>query len=385
MRRWRPPAAAGLAAVFATALLLAAPAMPAAGDEPAATFTCNRDSVLTLAGLDTSAGTALFSLTDGGGGWLLRVPAAGAGATYRRAPAAVRRFAGSVGPGPVFALTGCGDGCYRAVLLGGDAAGEPLGQPFRAQGAVTAHTTYDAQGTPWVVLHRRDGDALRAQALRLEGELWRDHGEAAVRAVGPLAALPAPDGGAAVVSGTVRFAAGETPRPWVAGLPALPAERQGELLPVTGGGAAYLDAGGEIYLSSDAGATWQKTRWTPWGIQQARLWQPGRDYGVDLPAGDRGGPLALAWFDRRRADRRRLLLTAWEPQSGWRVDADLAPEVSTLDGALLSYDHLLQPRPGSWLLLTGCVNTAAGPGLSLRTAGADGLSKPRWVPLAAGE
>jgi hypothetical protein len=60
--------------------------------------------------------------------------------------------------------------------------------------------------------------------------------------------------------------------------------------------------------------------------------------------------------------------------------------VTTLDGATLPYADFFVVRPGQWLLLTGCVNTANGPGLVLRTYGEKGLSAPRFLPLQpAGE
>jgi hypothetical protein len=203
-----------------------------------------------------------------------------------------------------------------------------------------------------------------------------------------------------VLSGSARFTAGAPPATWVAGLPALPPERRGELLPggVTGGvpaaagaddapaplaavAAVYVDAGGRFYLSEDGGATWRRSEWTPLGETRARLWQPGRDYAVDLPAGDRRPPLAVAWFDRREPGAERLHLTTWSPGRGWAEAAALPPATTTLDGAVLVYDHLLRPAPDAWLLVAGCVHTTAGSGLALRTAGPEGLSRPRFVPL----
>jgi hypothetical protein len=406
--------------LLASAIALAASASPAAG----AAFPCSQDTVLTPLGADTRAGTVLFAAageTGGEGSWLVEVRAGGdaiEARSYPR-PAGARAFAGSIGPGPVFAVRDCGPACFQAVRW---AAGswEPLGEPLAAPVVSTVHATYDLAGAPWLVLHgigNGGGEAadarppVRAWAFRLAGREWAAQGSLPVLAPGSNAALPAADGDRAVVSGTARFAAGGEPDAWVRGLPRLPPERQGEVMPAGGGtgapaggggtggagspgggppagpgasgaAAVYLDADNLVYLSRDQGASWARSEWTPWGVQRARVWRPGRDYTVDVPLGDRRGPFLLAWFDRRDRAEERLLLTAWTPDDGWRALAELPAEVVTLDGQRLNYNLLLAPRPGAWLLATGCVFTRTGPGLVLRTwDDAGGLSAPRFVEL----
>jgi hypothetical protein len=80
------------------------------------------------------------------------------------------------------------------------------------------------------------------------------------------------------------------------------------------------------------------------------------------------------------------VLTDWSPRRDWRVLADLAPTVTTLNDESLPYADFFVLRPGHWLLLSGCVHTANGPGLVIRTYGDRGLSAPRFLPLQpAGE
>jgi hypothetical protein len=376
------------AALAAAGLAGAAVPVAAAAPAPAPAFACDRDSTLTLFGLDTASGTALLAAPparDGEPPWWIELPAGGESAAYRPA-GGDRPFAGSIGPGPVFAVRRCGAGCLQPVRWE-DGGWRPLGEPLAGDGG-TVHATYDRSGTPWVVLHRPiagDG-AVEAHAFRLAaGGSWRDRGARRAVGAGTVAAVPDPSSSEGVLSGSARFTAGGPPETWVAGLPALPPERRGELLPggVTRGvpAAVYLDAGGRFYLSEDGGESWRRSDWAPWGETRARLWQPGRDYSVDLPSGDRRPPLAVAWFDRRQPGAERLHLTSWSPGRGWAETAALPPATTTLDGALFTWDHLLRPAQDSWLLLTGCVNTAAGPGLAVRTTGPGGLSKPRFVPL----
>jgi hypothetical protein len=149
------------------------------------------------------------------------------------------------------------------------------------------------------------------------------------------------------------------------------------------GGAAYLTDDGSLFLSDD-GATWVRTRWTPWGRQPTRIWTPGHDYTLDLPAADHRGPLGVVWIDRRRSDRERLLLTEWSPQGDWRLLSELAADITTLNGDSLPYTDFFVLRPSEWLLLSGCAHTANGPGLVLRTYGPGGLSPARFLPLRPG-
>lgn len=394
-RRRRSPILAGLA-LAGVGLGVGATGTASAAEAHA--FACNRDSTLTLAALDTASGTALFAAPPARPdepGWWIEVEigseaggdTAGAVRARYRAAAADRPFAGSIGPGPPFAVRRCGDECLQPVAWK-DGGWRPLGEPVPGDGG-TVHATYDRSGTPWLVLHRTagDGGAVEARAFRLgEDGGWQDRGTLRALATGTVGALPDPSDADAVLSGTARFRAGGAPAPWVKGLPALPPERRGELLPgaeAGGGGTAavYLDAGSRFYLSDDGGASWRRSEWTPWGISRARLWQPGRDYSVDLPIGDRRPPLSVAWFDRRDPAAERLHLTSWRPAGGWTVTAELPPRTTTLDGAVLAWDHLLRPGADRWLLISGCVYTTAGPGLAVRTAGPAGLSPPRFVSL----
>ena len=387
--RRRAPRPAALALAAAVAAAAAVSGAPEAAPAPAAgrgAFVCDRESTLTVFALDTASGLALLTAPPARAGepaWWIELPVAGERATVR--PAGDERpFAGSIGPGAPFAVRRCGDGCLQPVRW--EAGGwRPLGGTLGGDGG-TVHATYDRSGTPWLVLHRAAGEAVEARAFRLGTEgRWLHRGARTALGAGSVAAVPDPSSSKGVLSGSVRFTAAEPPASWISGLPALPPERRGELLPggVAGGAVAavYLDAGGRFYLSEDGGASWRRSDWAPWGQTRAQLWQPGRDYTVDLPLGDRRPPLAVAWFDRRDRAAERLHLTAWNPLRGWTETAALPPAATTLDGVDLTWDHLLRPSRDSWLLLAGCVHTAAGPGLAVRTAGPEGLAKPRFIPL----
>jgi hypothetical protein len=250
--------------------------------------------------------------------------------------------------------------------------------------ASTVHTTWDLHGRPWIVL-QASGPAERkvtAWAFRLEGRDWVAAGSQTVIASGSSEAVPDPLVEDAVRSGTGRFASAAPPAAWLTALPRLGPERGGVLVPVLGG-AAYLTDDGSLFLSDD-GATWVRTRWTPWGRQPTRIWTPGHDYTLDLPAADHRGPLGVVWIDRRRSDRERLLLTEWSPQGDWRLLSELAADITTLNGDSLPYTDFFVLRPSEWLLLSGCAHTANGPGLVLRTYGPGGLSPARFLPLRPG-
>jgi len=382
-------------------LVLLAAALAAASPAAAATFACDERTPFAILGVDTLEGRVLLGAegAGNGGGWIVeaapRTDLAAGGearesALYHPAPA-VRPYAGSLGPGPVFALTDCGRSCLQAVRWEGG-AWVPLGEPLLTPRTATVHTTYDSGGTPWVVLQReaearsglRGESAVEAWAYRLEGREWRPAGALTVYASSASEAVPAPGREDAIVSGSGLFAAGEAPSTWLRGLPKIGSERRGVLIPVGRQGAAYVTADGGLFLSTDAGASWSRSRWSPWGRTETRIWSPGQDYELDVPAGDRRGPLALVWFDRRYPDRQRVLLTEWSPPSDFRLLSELAPEVSTLNDQQLPFTELVILRPGAWALLTGCVNTANGPGLVLRTYGRQGLSRPRFLPLGPG-
>jgi hypothetical protein len=394
-----------LAAAVAATAFGAAPA-PAA-EVPA----CTQDTVLTAVGVDTAAGTVLLAVpaADPGGGstdraWLIELAADGAAATFYPQPAGPPAFGGSVGPGPVFAVRSCGEDCLQAVRWG-DGDWRPLGEPLRAPVAANVYPTYDRSGHPWLILQgARAGDrepapggdreaapgggpeaALGADAwgFRLDGREWTAAGHLAVTASGAAGAIPAPGDDGAVLSGSGRFAAGAAPATWLRGLPKVAAGVDGEVIPLAGDALAYLAGAGGVYLSRDDGATWARSAWTPWGVERTTpLFRPGSDYDVDLPVGAFGDALPLAWFDRRDRAHERLVLSAWSPGDGWRSLAELPAEVVTLDGRHLAFDQLFAPRPGSWLLLAGCVFTRTGPGLAVQNyAPGSGLSAPRFVEL----
>ena len=387
------------------AALLLLLALPAAAQAPSAaapaaaeSFACSTATSMVLLGMDTREGRLLLRAAGGPtghAGWIVELApdtSATAGAdgrwteTARYHPAGgTAPYGGSIGPGPVFAVTDCGPSCVQPVIWE-DGAWRPFADSIAAPDAATVNTTYDGEGHPWVILQAAESHAegATAWAFRLVGHEWRQAGSRHVLAAGSAEAIPDDRRADAVLSGTSRFALGETPEVWLATLPKLPAQRSGVLVPVLPG-AGYVSSDGELFLSED-GSSWVRTRWTPWGRMPTRIWTPGRDFLLDVPASDHRDALSVVWFDRRRPEQERLVLTDWSPRRDWRVLADLAPSVTTLNGDDLPYADFFVVGPGRWLLLTGCVNTANGPGLVIRTYGERGISAPRFLPLQpAGE
>jgi hypothetical protein len=375
-----------LAAAALLAGLSATPALPAT----TASAICDGTSAVTLLGMDTSSGRMLFSipaLSGEGTGWLVELDAEGQQARAWPSPPK-GLFGGSVGPGPVLAVTSCGASCLQPMRwTGGNGSGrgwEPLGDPLMVPTAATVTPTYDNTGAPWVILHgagRQDGQ-VQAWAFRLEGREWKSQGGQTVSAVGQPSALPAPQRKDGVLTGTGLFSTSGRPEVWVAGVPNLPAQRRGQLIGLTGASVAYVSADGVVYLSDDSGKTWRRSTWTPWGTQgTAGMWRQGKDYWVDLPFGDHRGSLRLVWFDRRRPNEETVLLTRLTPSGDWIRLAEAKSEVRTKSGEQLPVTQVLVPRGDIWLLLSGCAATAQGSGFVLRSFDGMALSASRFVPF----
>jgi hypothetical protein len=342
---------------------------------------------LTLLGLDTSSGRMLFSVPSAGGdgkAWLVELDAMGRQArAYPNPPKGL--FGGSVGPGPVLAVTPCGASCLQPVRWTGGGSGsgwEPLGDPLTVPTAATVTPTYDHTGAPWVLLHgatRQDGQ-VQAWAFRLEGREWKNRGGQPVSAVGQPAALPAPQRKDGVLTGTGLFSSSGRPEAWVTGLPSLSAERRGQVIALTGTSVAYVSNDGVVYLSDNSGKSWRRSTWTPWGSQgTAGMWRQGKDYWVDLPFGDHRGSLRLVWFDRRRPSEETIVLTRLAPSGDWIRLAETRSEVRSKNGEVLPVTQVLVPRGDIWLLLSGCAATAEGSGFVLRSFDGTSLSASRFV------
>lgn len=377
--------------LFGWASLLLPAALEATGPPRAI---CDASAALTVIGVDTAAGQTLLSLRPAESaasktpGWVIELDAAGDRA--RAFPdRETGRFGGSVGPGPVLAARPCSGSCLQPVRWR-DGTFRPVGEPLTAPQGATVAATYDATGAPWIVMLAdlspgapatdAVGGELRAWAWRFDGE-WRERGNQIVSAVGDLPAAPAPGQTDGIVVGTGRFRAAAPPTVWVAGLPALSSERRGQLLALSERDAAYLASDGAAYASTDAGTTWKRSTWTPWGPSTAGPWHQGTDYWVDLPLGLRRGALQLAWFDRRSPSNERLILARRDPDGSWVSLVEAPSPILTKGGDRLAVSHVLLPREGRWLLLSGCVATKEGSGLVLRTFDGRQLSEPRFLAI----
>ncbi len=376
-------------------VMLAGLAGLGAGARPAAAsgLLCDSGTALTPIGVDTAAGRVLLAVPplagDPGGaagkekGWIAELTASAAEIPVHRDQGA--HFGGSVGPGPVIALTSCGDTCLQPVRWE-EGGFRRLGEPVLVPAAVTGGATYDLEGRPWLVVHGKAAQAgeVKAWAYRLDGREWKRAGGLTVAAVGDLPAVPAPQRLDGVVSGTGLFSSSGPATVWAGGLPGLPPARQGQVIALGGGSAAYLSADGAIYLSADAGKRWRRSVWTPWGSDTTGIWRQGKDFWVDLPVGDRRGPLQLAWFDRRQPNEEKIVLTRLSPAGDWATLAEAASDVRSKNGEHLPVNLVLTPTAETWILLSGCAGTAGGSGLVLRAYDKGALGDPRFVPFREG-
>lgn len=363
-------------ALLLLAAVLAAPVTAAAPPSPL----CDGVAPLALLGMDTTTGRMLFTLSAAGDLHLVEVDVDGDEAALHPLPPGPPPFAGSVGPGPVLALERCGESCVQPRRWEG---GEwnPLGAALPLSRRANFYTTYDRSGAPWVLAHRQAGEEgwVEARAFRFTGGRWQDRGRLAVTSVTTQGAAPAQERQDGVVSGTGLFTAAEAPVSWVAGLPALPAEKRGQVLPLGAEGAVYLAADGGIYLSADGGRSWRGTRWRPWGVERTAIWTFGADYSLDTPLGNLDRPLPVAWFDRRHREAQQLILTTLTPDGAWELRAELPGEILADTGDRLEIIHFLRTAGGTWVLLSDCFAAGSTSGLARRTYSPAGPSPPRFV------
>ncbi len=203
-------------------------------------------------------------------------------------------------------------------------------------------------------------------------------------AVGEPQTLPAPQRKDGILTGTGLFSASGPPEAWVSGLPSLPAARRGQLIALTGTSAAYVSGDGAVYLSDNSGKAWRRSTWTPWGAQDTvGIWRQGKDYWVDLPAGDHRASLRLAWFDHRSPAGETLILTRLGTAGEWLRLTEAPAEVKTKSDERLPVTQVLVPQEETWLLLSGCAATAEGSGLVLRVFDGKAISAAKFVTLKA--
>lgn len=360
------------------AWLVALPAF--AQSPPRASTWCEESGGLALIGFDTAAGRLLLASSNQAG-FLLEIE------VERRLArrVAIKNdggfFAGSAATGPIVALRRCGEACIEAHQWIGDHF-EPLGTRLDLPSTANLFTTRDRSGAPWLVTHRPGpGRWLEAAAYRLEGESWKPQGRLSVQAALASAVLPAPGHPNAVISGTGLFAAGRAPKTWVQGFPALPPDKEGEVAPLGPAGAAYFSSDGAVYSSPDAGASWQGSRFRPWGREPSEIWTYGTDYSVDLPLGTLGVPLPLAWFDRRGGRSGRIFLTELAATGGWKVTGELPADLDVGGTEPVEWVHLLHRDGGTWLLLSDCFNYQGQATLALLVSTLAGPEAPVFLTV----
>ena len=385
--------------LLALVSMLSAPPGPGNASTVNLNEICGPATVLSLVGVDTSAGEALFRIRGQGSSpaiWWLEIGAGGDEVVLHPEWSDARRFSGSTGPGPILILERCGPDCVQVLRW---AAGEwqPIGDPLTVAATETAHLSWDATGAPWVVLHEATEQPGRVRASSFRGTVtvgdlgvgdaavaqmvWEPRGELVVRSVGSPALLPDPDVADAVLSGTGRFRAHGKPEAWLAGLPAIADDRRGQIMPLGTQGAFYLSGDGVVYLSADGGRRWQVMTWTPWIVDgaEAGSWERGVDYSLDRPVGHREAALELVWFDDRLPGEEQVVLSAGGVES-WRVIASM-PQNLDLSGGRRPIEHILRLGP-AWLVVGGCAAAEEGAGIVLRSVEGDVVSPVRLSPFA---
>lgn len=369
-----------LAAVLTLLAGLVLPAIPATAQGPR----CDLDTYVSLVGVDTNRGEVLLSVRGASDEPATLILWRLAEETARWTPdLPPGRFGGSVGPGPLMALTRCGQGCLQSVRFY-RGSWQALGEPISGPSASTAHLTYSGDGAPWLVLHgaaEREGH-VTAWAFRLDGREWRARGRAEVTAVGAPGAGAAPWDDSAIVSGNGLFVADGSPRRWLESVPTDAEASGASLLPLVSPSgprrpddrrrAVLVTGEGLVYRTVDGGSSWRRSLWTPWNTGTAEPWRRGADYLIDIPLGPPSEELPALWFDRRFDDRERVLVTAMTPLGDWRVEATLPADLPTSAGRELEVLHTLRSPTGAITLLFGCVTSGGQPMLVARD-----LSGPR--------
>jgi hypothetical protein len=365
-------------AVILLGLLLLASGAGATPGAPA----CDSGTSLTVLGTDTAARQVLLSFGDGQTRWIADLRLAEGEARVYPDPAAAQRFGGSWGPGPVLAATRCGPRCVQVLRWRG--GWEPLGESMLASERHSFEGTWDASGTPWMVLQSLAGvpGTLAVMAYRLEGGEWRSKGGLAVQGAGSPALVPAPDRSDAVVVGTGRFHAQSRPESWLQALPSAPEAALGQVVDLGGGAGAALLGQGSLFLTRDGGRTWRELRRQPWSPGEGDLaWRPGRHYWLELPEGSLAPPLGVVWIDNRVGHRRQLFLTELTASGDWQVRFQGPEGILTAGGERLPFNHIVRFTAGRWLLLSGCVSRPDGGALAFRELDEGGPGEPRVVPL----
>ncbi len=355
---------------------------------PAEAQLCSEPTSMTVLALDTAGGKVLLSLADfadqgsSSGSYLVEFDTNAKSA--RRYPGFTvgERFAGSIGPGPILALSRCGEGCVQAQRWS-DGLWEPIASPLRTPAAANLHLTYDRSGTAWITVHQLTGERglTDISAYRLTAGEWRPEGRLIVHSSGTPPVAPAPWQRDGIVAGSGLFSAGRPASLWVRGLPPIDKPNRGSLIALTETTAAFVAENGALLYSDDLGSSWVVDKWRPWGVERTPLWSYGSDYSIDLPLGSLTGPLPVVWFDQRPTRIPELHLTELSAGGHWKRLAESVPEVQGPAGEPLEVVTFLHTAAGRWLLFSDCHRNGANPGFLLRSCPPTGLSAPRFIPI----
>ncbi|HXT21810.1 MAG TPA: hypothetical protein VN923_13750, partial [Thermoanaerobaculia bacterium] len=131
------------------------------------------------------------------------------------------------------------------------------------------------------------------------------------------------------------------------------------------------------------GATWEPLHWQPLSPGQGALaWRPGRDYRIELPDGERSGPAAAIWNDRRVPEKGQLFLAVSSPAGEWRQLLATPEGILTEGGERIPYGSVLRFAGERWTLLTGCVARQGGASLAIRRLADGKLGPPELLPIS---
>ena len=329
---------------------------------------------LTLFGADLESGRLLLGpggtddlvLLDLAAGTAVAVPEARGGGV----------LGGSVAAGPVVAARSCGPDCLSAFEWGSD-GWRPLGESLLADARSTlVETTRDRKGIAWLVLRAESGPEGRAEiaAHRLGGREWMLEARAAAGAIGSPLASPSPRSPAGIVVGDLEIVAGEPGARVLEDRPRAVSLEGAQIHWLTADRPLLVTGTGDLYLwTGEARASWRPVRWRPRGLDAGSPV-------VDVLPATIASRRSFVWNEERTEAETRLHLVEWA-EDGFRTVLSLDDGLRTSDGSRLPFRQVLRLEDGSWVLVAGCVQGSAGPGVAYLLLDAGGIGGPVVTPI----